>query len=597
MNEHKSGSEKPIKIGIITPSSNWACDVEMKGEKYNGAKSDYTRKVASATLQSRGYEVVGLEKYPMVPPTQSEKLGFVPQSPYSAAAEFIRMVHEDKPDVMWAMDGGAYATNVAQLLDEYASNPTTFLKQHAVDPLTGLQLNYGAGAEKGLEDAKKPLIVGYSDIGNIQISMKKHGFPSMYAPTVGLGHPLDPGYPEPDHKKFAERMRVCTSGISSNKLMDESHGFKGIDSTWGAMLEPTFEQINRFVREKSSGFQIESKHVADSGHSLGGEIWAGSTSIIANSLGTSWEIDFPSDTILMPELMGQVDSKFIDNIDLLADTGKLSNVKAIVFGVVPGEERNKKIAQIKQKAQEYDIPFFILPEEHTFGHFDRDKYDQFVPLLNGQRASITRTSEGIQLDLGDRIIGGLEDTIPSQKRMRNKSGITPISENSSSIEYSLKDLWKLKASSSVDFSGQDLVVNLDEQSCSMGSPEIYLQGIQSAGVFDNTNSIKFVVSDKDPQYLNCLDYFTEQLKTSGRNIGDISVIDLNKIQQLDALDLATMADLSPEVLREAKALGAEITAKPPLHRESKDLEEKSSWVDKSARTNKNNLTPGGSRDI
>ncbi|MDA0782475.1 MAG: serine hydrolase [Proteobacteria bacterium] len=70
-----------------------------------------------------------------------------------------------------------------------------------------------------------------------------------------------------------------------------------------------------------------------------------------------------------------------------------------------------------------------------------------------------------------------------------------------------------------------------------------------------------------------------------------------QVKQLDALDLATMADLSPEVLREAKALGAEITAKPPLHGESKDMEEKNSWVDKSARTNKNNLTPGGARDI
>ncbi|MDA1056866.1 MAG: serine hydrolase [Proteobacteria bacterium] len=72
-----------------------------------------------------------------------------------------------------------------------------------------------------------------------------------------------------------------------------------------------------------------------------------------------------------------------------------------------------------------------------------------------------------------------------------------------------------------------------------------------------------------------------------------------QVKQFDAPDLATMADLSPEVLREAKALGAQITAKPSLHEESKG-EEKSSWIDRGTKDNPRvgfNRTPRGSREI
>lgn len=69
------------------------------------------------------------------------------------------------------------------------------------------------------------------------------------------------------------------------------------------------------------------------------------------------------------------------------------------------------------------------------------------------------------------------------------------------------------------------------------------------------------------------------------------------VKNLEGLDLATTAPISPELIQQAREIGAQISLKPALESENKDTEEKTSWVDRSARTNRNNLTPGGSREI
>lgn len=82
-----------------------------------------------------------------------------------------------------------------------------------------------------------------------------------------------------------------------------------------------------------------------------------------------------------------------------------------------------------------------------------------------------------------------------------------------------------------------------------------------------------------------------------------------RIQNLDALDLATTAPISPEVRSKAANLGAEVSTNPPLELDKESMEElkeiksnrkESSWVDRTALDNPRvgfNKTPGGSREI
>lgn len=64
-----------------------------------------------------------------------------------------------------------------------------------------------------------------------------------------------------------------------------------------------------------------------------------------------------------------------------------------------------------------------------------------------------------------------------------------------------------------------------------------------------------------------------------------------KVRDLDALDLATMAPISPELIAEARKIGAEVSTKPPLDSESKDKSQKT-FAEKMA-----SKTPSGSREI
>ena len=80
---------------------------------------------------------------------------------------------------------------------------------------------------------------------------------------------------------------------------------------------------------------------------------------------------------------------------------------------------------------------------------------------------------------------------------------------------------------------------------------------------------------------------------------DTSLKEQQRIKNLDALDLATTALISPELIEKAKEIGANVSLKPPIESESKG-EEKSSWIDRVAKDNPRvgfNKTPSGSREI
>jgi len=68
----------------------------------------------------------------------------------------------------------------------------------------------------------------------------------------------------------------------------------------------------------------------------------------------------------------------------------------------------------------------------------------------------------------------------------------------------------------------------DQSNSVCGQPQIYLQSAQNSGIFDGAKSIKFVCAPSEIEYLS---YFTKQLKTSGRGVGEISLIDKTKPQQ------------------------------------------------------------------
>ena len=97
-------------------------------------------------------------------------------------------------------------------------------------------------------------------------------------------------------------------------------------------------------------------------------------------------------------------------------------------------------------------------------------------------------------------------------------------------------------------------------------------------------------------------YSPEQLvEKTEEIIGKIALEKINErsCKNLDALDLATTAPISPELIEKAREIGADISLKPPIESERKG-EEKSSWIDRAAKDNPRvgfNKTPGGAREI
>jgi len=525
LDESQEQAQQPkSKIGIFIPSFNWNTD--------NGI--DYFRKMASANLQARGYDVVPIEKYPLITPKAD--LFRCPQSHYAAAAEIIRMLHEDQPDVLWAIDGGQYAASAAQLLDEYGKDPKGYIEKYSKDPVTGQPIQYGVGAEGGFEALqKKAAITGHSDVGHIQVVMKKYGFPSIYAPCLLAAHP-EPHPISSEQDKIFERTKDLFRTTDSTRLLEDPWFRQYILENGGKALEPTlgaFAALKENIQEP----------IIQTGNKISGKIFTSTTTIVASSLGTDWQLELQEPSLLMLEIMGSPESRLIDELDSLKRAGALKNVKAIVFGVVPEpqDEYDIKLAQIKAKAQDFDIPFYVLPKDKTFGHFKSSKgkeflaYKDFTPLISDTPAIL----DGGSLFIGNTKIDGLIE-IPKSDKSQDKTehkqqeiGSGSLDRSSNTVAYGLRYLFDHKGDlgQNFNFAGKNLVIDLSgDESCFVrGNPFIYLQSIQNAGVFDGAKSVKFKVSGnnnplktliKEAEYVS---YFAQQLQESGKVVGSVSV--------------------------------------------------------------------------
>jgi len=541
----------------------------------------------SGELQKRGYEVVPLEKYPIPNPPDKINAPYLPQSPKQAAAEFIRMVHEDRPDVMWAMGGGFHATAMADELNKYASNPAKYVSDNP-------SFDFGKGADKGFGVVDpKPLIIGFSDVAHIQIAMKQYGFPSIYAPTFDVTHDFvgSETIERKDLPAVLTQRKESLYHVKSTDLL--THKFFQIETgdNTKEKLDKTLALINKAIKSRHVEEKMPAQDSFDK--AINGEVFVAPTSMIANSLGTPWELRFVKPTILMLELMGNADCKFIDELDLMQKAGTLDKVQAIVFADPPEspQKHDPKVNQIKEKAKELGIPVFILPKQETFGHFEKWDYQNFNPIQNGTQATINLSDSSMRL--GDRNIEGLEHITFANHEKRKGRTIKYTPQDGNRAEYTLKELFELKSNHRLDFRGKDLVVDLSgKQSCEKGHAPTWLQGLQSAGIFDNTHSVEFIVAKEDSIFgTRYIDYFKQQLRESGRNVGKISITNLNAIKGIDAIDLATTTPISDEVKQKARELGAAIFAKPPLDSEIKDRTEKS-WIEKMA-----SRTPQGSREV
>lgn len=138
--------------------------------------------------------------------------------------------------------------------------------------------------------------------------------------------------------------------------------------------------LNKLGKKKSSGFAVT------------GELTGGNLTLIESSLKTNWEIDTDNKILFIEDCHESAPSVYRSMYHLKA-AGKLSNVKAIVFGEFIGSPGYKKY--LKHFVNEIGVPVFITD---NFGHGKKN-----FPLVYGAKATIKNNSLIVDLS-GKRIL-------------------------------------------------------------------------------------------------------------------------------------------------------------------------------------------------
>jgi muramoyltetrapeptide carboxypeptidase LdcA involved in peptidoglycan recycling len=524
--EQQSEAKKNLPtIGIISPSS------DMPGIREGG----------KAFLKSRGYEVNELTKLSTPEGTR------LANNPYAAAAEIIKM--SDEVDVLWANHGGEYASKVAELLYQYGSNPKEYLALRANNPITGEKLEYGQYAKEGFP-SNPPTIVGYSDITNIQNVLGQFGFPSIYAPNLE--------HLENDHS-FNKTMEILQN--------PESTSINGLEA-----IIPTVQP-----------------------QKIEGKIQSGCLDMLAGSVGTNWQFRADESTILAIEVVRS--SKTTEkHLEKLKEAGALNNVTAIVVG-----KTMEPVTNYSNSLKTLGIPVFQLPDGKQFGHFGSRDMHTFQPIVNFANAIIDTES-------GTLAMGATADkkfleerkskTLEKKPFQKEKSDLSPIEVkdfNVFAIEYTLNAFDVAQASVkpteksdiyNVVGGDKNVIKELSENQFFKDKLDIVpttdgatIRLVQEGEkVVQNGKEVAAIGFDKwEEPFKKEYDYYNQMQQAENKIISEKTT--KQRIQNLDALDLATTVPISLKLKEAAKKIGAEISIKPKLNSETRNITNKS-WLEK-----------------
>lgn len=195
------------------------------------------------------------------------------------------------------------------------------------------------------EPKKKKFFIGFSDITalNLYISQNWKNWTAIHAPMI-----VYTGKKRYHHPSWSLLMDILEHNISRYEM-------KG--------LTP----LNSLGKKKKL--------------TVTGELTGGNLTLLESSIKTNWEIDTDNKILFVEDCHESAPSVYRSMYHLKA-AGKLSKVKAIVFGEFIGSSKYKKY--LEHFANEINVPVFVTD---NFGHGKKN-----LPLVYGARATIKNNS-------------------------------------------------------------------------------------------------------------------------------------------------------------------------------------------------------------